>query len=395
MKNRRLLDALEKIDDEYIEEASPVEAKNNKLPWIKWTAIAASVALIAFVGISALNSSNKEPEILPNLPSLDSSIEFGGMGFEGIMVHDITECDNNNPWSEDIVLQTLPVFRNLAYFSGAGETVYFNKNKMTQIAQTAADALGEKIISIKCEPDNCIEGNVYTLLYAETESYKISVNGNGFTGIEFKIPALLPEEYSFDKGSTTKQEAQKTILYLSEEYKKLTGFSYPASTLFVSYGFSGERGLSFGSYDKSEDILQSILNFSFNSVWFYPDFNGELYLIHKNNLLSSSLKLGDYPIISSKDAKKMLLEGNYITSVPKENLKNEKIRKADVDKVELVYLTRATIKTYMPYYKFYVELIHEEGVEMAKGLTTYGIFYVPAVRGEYLSDFPPVESIYN
>ncbi len=41
----------------------------------------------------------------------------------------------------------------------------------------------------------------------------------------------------------------------------------------------------------------------------------------------------------------------------------------------------------MPYYRFYVKLT-DYSTDMAEGLICYGAYYVPAVSGEYLSDFP-------
>ncbi len=84
-----------------------------------------------------------------------------------------------------------------------------------------------------------------------------------------------------------------------------------------------------------------------------------------------SQKMGNYPIITSKDAKNLLLNGNYITSVPYQ-LPGEKF----VAKTELIYRTGTNEKYFMPYYRFYVELPEEE----RDGLKTYGAYYVPAVE---------------
>lgn len=54
MKNGRLLDALEKIDEELIEEAAPGNKppkKAKKQVWMKWTAMAACAVVIVGVGV--------------------------------------------------------------------------------------------------------------------------------------------------------------------------------------------------------------------------------------------------------------------------------------------------------------------------------------------------------
>ena len=46
----------------------------------------------------------------------------------------------------------------------------------------------------------------------------------------------------------------------------------------------------------------------------------------------------------------------------------------------------------MPYYRFYVEL---PDMERENGLKTYGAYYVPAVKGEYISNMPVWEGTFN
>jgi hypothetical protein len=90
--------------------------------------------------------------------------------------------------------------------------------------------------------------------------------------------------------------------------------------------------------------------------------------------------VGDYPIISLAQAKKLLSKGKYITSVPDEMPDLKYVKKA-----ELVYKTGELEEYYMPYYRFYVEMPNEEN---EYGLKTYGIYYVPAVDKAYISNMP-------
>ena len=88
--------------------------------------------------------------------------------------------------------------------------------------------------------------------------------------------------------------------------------------------------------------------------------------------------MGDYPIISVKEAQALLCAGNYITTVPEEFPGEEHIAR-----VELIYRDS---------YRFYVEV-----PDMARdnGLKTYGAYYVPAVSGEFLSELPVWEGQFN
>ena len=100
-----------------------------------------------------------------------------------------------------------------------------------------------------------------------------------------------------------------------------------------------------------------------------------------------SVKIGDYPIINSEQAKELLLNGNYITTVPYE-ISEEKF----IKKVELIYRTGEHEECFMPYYRFFVELPEDE---RENGLKTYGAYYVPAVESSYISNMPVWDESFN
>ena len=123
-----------------------------------------------------------------------------------------------------------------------------------------------------------------------------------------------------------------------------------------------------------------MLNFSFNEVHLAPNDEGKLMLIRINDKLSCGEKIGDYPIISPEEAKDMLLEGGYITTVP-----YEMPGKKYIAKLELIYRSGISENIWMPYYRFLVEL-----PEMAQenGLKNFGAYYVPAVEAKYITGLP-------
>lgn len=99
------------------------------------------------------------------------------------------------------------------------------------------------------------------------------------------------------------------------------------------------------------------------------------------------MKVGDYPIIDSQQAKELLSKGNYITTAPYEMPGLEY-----VEKVELGYRAGEREAYFMPYYRFYVELPEDE---RENGLKTYGAYYVPAVDGAYISNMPTWDGSLN
>ena len=85
-----------------------------------------------------------------------------------------------------------------------------------------------------------------------------------------------------------------------------------------------------------------------------------------------------------------LLAGDYVTTIPEFVMISDTISSEQVHKCELVYLMSTLNEYFMPYYKFYVRIKDDETPvvnENGEMLKHYGVFYVPAVREEYISDY--------
>lgn len=105
------------------------------------------------------------------------------------------------------------------------------------------------------------------------------------------------------------------------------------------YGVQQAQEYNIEFYDDSGDKTNQIINYNFNKVAFYCDDEGKLFLarVFQPDL---SEKVGDYPIITADEAKGLLKNGNYITTVPEELPGLE-----FVAKVELVYRTGSRSNT--------------------------------------------------
>lgn len=53
-EEKRILNVLGQVDEKYVAEAAPGKRANKKPAWIKWTSIAACLALVAVLGVGAL-----------------------------------------------------------------------------------------------------------------------------------------------------------------------------------------------------------------------------------------------------------------------------------------------------------------------------------------------------
>lgn len=388
MRAEKFFDAMSELDTKYVDEALNYKKENknnNKKPvLLRWCATAACAALAVFAGTRMVP---QEGNALPMLTLPD--MESGGMGFEAWTGYDIAEWNNGNPWSETMEFSTLPVYRNGSY-DPAGMPVGLTPEEMQERLEYYTAALGMDGYDVETAQE---------LLTARADGWSIVVYADGMAEVWFEDGLALPEEYSFAFSGSTEEEAKQALDYLSQEYAGLLGFSQPKQILsgsYLSWEDCDENGNAvavveyeweYMLYDAAGDDLEDILNYNYNWLKFYPDVSsGKLSLIRISDGLSCAEKLGDYPVISAEEAYELLLNGNYITSVPYAITET-----GPVATVELVYRSGRTEETFLPYYRFYAALPQQRD----NGLTDYGAYYVPAVKAEYIANMPVWDGVVN
>ena len=409
MKNRDiLLDVIGDVDEKLIPELTAPKKKKNIIKWTALGGICAAAAACAIL-LPKINKGSSVPlnsasqiiydETKTGTEKINADVVFGSMGYEGVMAYDISELDTPSPWTSDMTLSSLPVYRNLANQSGENSyavgAVYLSEEKMNEIAKNAASALKIKINDTKATYvrdfvqggiSDDIMNSVYSLEARCSNNITLTVYGDGKVKAEFSSRSL-PDKYSFSYSNTSSAEAEKTLRYLSKEYAELLGYSSPVCYSYADRTYSGAESRSYYVFNKTGDTVQDILNFSLSYAEFAPDDNGDLMCIWLYNPSYTSEYMGNYPIITEKNAAELLINGYYFSTVPADFLKNGKITDSDISKSELIYRNNGE-EYYQPYYKFYIELDASK-LNMADGLKDYGIFYVPAVNSEYLNDFTP------
>ena len=417
MKNKEiLLDVIGDVDETLIPDLT-VRKRNTSI--LRWSVLGGACAAAVIACVAALpklvqNHRTISPydeltvtdkDVSWGTDKIDPKVTFGTTGFEGLMAYDISELDTPSPfdlskldtsnmWSPDASISSLPVYRNLAY-TELGIAVYLSEEQMQKIAHNTASALNVAVedTEISYVKDLYIKdhtgesasdkmlNSTYCLNAICSDNTAITVYGDGQIEINFEKQAL-PTGYQFSYSSTSKEEAQKCLAYLSDTYRRLLNYDHANYYSVADRTFSGEELRSYYVYDSSEDMVQNILNYDLSFSEFVPDENGNLMSIQLNDPLCASEYLGEYPIITPKEAAEQLLDGKYYSSVPKDQIRNGTITKEDIAKTELVYRNQKEAY-YQPYYKFYIEL-DTTTINMADGLKNYGIFYVPAVASEYL-----------
>jgi hypothetical protein len=350
------------------------------------------------------------------------------MGFEGLIAYDISELINNgNPWSENDNIIALPVFKNTFNELSADE--------MLRKATETAEVMGWDIDKLYIEPseeqlqrerDKINSFNSWIeekenmpddlkkenyMEYTETKpymavakcgEYTIEARWDGLVRIDFgdnyggSPPGLiLPDKYSFTYHNTTEQQAQEVMQYLLKEYNSFVNMKSPAIALFGDYNIYAQRIFSYTAYENDGDLIDKILGYHFDTVRFAPNDEGNLYIIDRNKT-DLSEKISDYPIITAQEARELLLQNRYITTVPFDTVHydGDFIDENYIVAVELVYRTAPWEEVFMPYYKFYIELTGFQMLEELN-LKNFGIFYVPAVKEEYLTNMPVWDGRFN
>lgn len=433
--NEKLLDAIGNVSDEFVPdvlkatETTPVGKK--RISFAPLAAVAAGAVMIggAAIGIRELESDNEDAvsyshfnesqeEYLDSnidyskLEILNPEIDFGTMGYEGYMVYDISELDSKNPYNPDIELESLPVYKNPCYIEGvsdAGLELCLSEEDLAQIAQEYAEKLGVEIKNTEAvlASDDTMDdlGEYGSMISSYTaicdgekynlETIVISISGDGTVCINFdplwdddENGFVLPENLSFTYSETSDEQAMETLEYFKSEFAQVIGFENPTAVSWGDRTYSGEKIRQYHFFESHNNYALDIIGHSFTNVEFCPDDYGNLMLIW---ISSRDLPLDgvQYPVISGEEAKELLCECTYISSVSSVYLEDGKITEDIIAKTEIVYVTNPANEYYMPFYKFYVKLqpTGDDG-----DLLHYGAFYVPAVSGEYLTEYPSADS---
>lgn len=423
MKKEQISDALNLLNDTFIEETDILRNRQKKVQegamfskifsmagrYWKWAVVGVCMIAVVFAGRQMLVQKSADinqpvqEEKLPMLSITENASD--GMGFGGLLAYDISEITNNNPWSGERQPSALPVFKNQLSYDKDFIVSGADFGKMRELLMEIAGRLGLDAASLEIKDDapdeekkqeiiEKMERDVPdgyfnpTMLIAKADGMEITVDQTMQATVSFEPAVKLPDRYNF-RNSASYEETVSVAKYLLGQYKGFLCMESPQINIFhgdyskYDAGYQQEYRLSF--YDAGKNNIEGIINYNFRQAEFDCDDSGRLFQasIRQADL---SQKMGDYPIIQTEEAKKLLLKGNYITTVPYK-LPGEEF----LAKTELVYRTGAREEYFMPYYCFYVELPEEE----RDGMKTYGTYYVPAVEGKYLSNMPLWDGSFN
>lgn len=402
MRCEDISDALNLLDEDMLRHADMARGNaRQKGRWQnrkKYGVMAACFCLLCIAAVGSLftlpqGSPAPDGDTLPMLTVTEDA--DSALGFEGYLAYDVAELVNANPWNETVRLSTLPVYQNKLSYGEYFHVTGVDSEAMKAVLRDVAARLHMDTDNLEIQ-DNSAEcreqaasfeekgielpadyTDPSTAVFAVENGVKIEVDAALTATISFEPHLSLPDAYNYTFYAPYEDIAAVSG-YLRETFQDLIGMENPQVNIYGGdYDIYHQQQYTIAFYDGSGDITDRIVSYHFNRVVFYCDSDGKLWMarIFHPDLTD---KTGDYPVISADEALRLLLDGNYITTVPYEMPGADKVAR-----VELVYRTGTHEKYYMPYYRFYVELPDE-----ISGLKNYGAFYVPAVDGAYLSDRP-------
>lgn len=363
MKNKDIFDALGGVDDRFISEAAPKKTdfeRQKPRSAVRWLTAAACLCIAAavFLGYWLIS------------PARLQKISLGTVGFSGEgagahtpVVRDISEYTTGNPWSAEMKLKRLPVYKN---------TQSLSYDELLSTVRKTAEKSGAQIKSVTQENlPECewvVSENSLYAVRAETDIGLVSAFATGGVSINFSEPVA---------GNGTGRDAAE---YFIKKYSSVIGFKNPVLCVTSDYDINGAESAEYRVYDGSGGDLKRVKSYNFNSVYFDINENGGLESIRISSV-DGAKRLGDYPIISYKEAEKLLLDGEYISGSA-DGIENDNITREKIKKVELVYSIDPMDAYFVPYYRFYVELERSP----AAGFKCYGEFDVPAVNSKYIAN---------
>lgn len=390
MNGNEFLDKMSLADPAYVEEADrPVKKRT---AWRKWGAMAACLAVLLGVGFlffptSTPNVPDPVPTELPTLP-VSMGPSLGGYGYEGYYVRDISDLKNTSPSQIVSLPDTLPVFRNATGGYPLQVATEEYKAKMLTLCRSVAGRLGWDAENMTVVWDERSDGLAPT-----------TVTATGADGVKIEVDQFMTVTITYlDRGGPlsgkaslvlrTYDSAYELAEKLLAEYQDLMNFTNPRICVTGGdYNIYGEQSYDIVFTETGGTQTEELLEFFFHGAEFACNEDGEPWRI-RLTCTDLSDKVGDYPIITARQAQAQLAAGHYISSCGWEMPGEAYIRK-----VELVYRTGIYDEYFMPYYRFYVELLVEAPV--VDGMNHLAAYYVPAVAEEYLAPLSTWDGRFN
>ena len=281
MNKKDFLSAMGDIDDRFIEEAENYSRSDAK-KWLKYGGLAACLLICAlcfslFGGKPESNKeTNREKVTVSDLPVLTIERRYASNDTRERRVSAASGLEDGNPWSEDVEIDTLPVYENTTF----DQNIRYSRKKEEKNLDK----------SFKAE--------------AETAEGTITVYSSHLAIVEYSESLTLPEEYRVPTSVMTKEQAQKVTDYLLEEYGEVMGFENAKGTVQVEYDEQDNARWYLMGYESAEDQKEEVLNYNLKRINFVLNQEGDLEAIVMVDNMACGREIEEYPLITTEKRKK-------------------------------------------------------------------------------------------
>ncbi|MCL2572179.1 MAG: hypothetical protein FWE11_07215 [Defluviitaleaceae bacterium] len=425
-KREKLLACFEGIDDDIVAEAAEAigATKKSRPYWLSWGNVAAvligavavsCVVILAFLlgssGIGEVPADNGdgyyEGSQVEETPAQETPvpidlIENGDLlplprvhesQFLAILEDGRSHMTVNNPWlyhENARQIDNLPVFRHhTAVINGElteddsdaiRRNINYFKNRLMAIA-SGFPVLDLDDVDPQEFMDLWPEGLTAFLHWSEPSLF-----------VRLTLPEsimVLPIGAGLGHG-VTDEEIQVAIEYLAEFFTVANSMEVPTlAQAEHSLDMGGPRIYTRHRYfDSGGSILDAILAFNFEWVevfTFEPEHTQWVWMYMSTFPQGrfESLQLGNFPIITSEEAREMLLQGYFISERTDAEWPGREAALAS--SVELVYRNAMDSEIVMPFYRFLIETdLPIWAADQPGEWRAYARYYVPAVHRDYL-----------
>lgn len=391
MKSEKIIRALGDIDDRLVMDIIPIPVKKRKQYWPTILMGAAMLGICVFGALKldfrTPSETSVQPEqseiaqvteqvmeqeaeqIIEKLPMLTLGSSYAGDGWEMYDAYDASQLVVGNPMDLTALPETLPVYENVYYTNEAWEPDGWlpDQAMMETVLQDVAEQVG-------------IDGEIDGIIRDEV-CYSVSMDEDG-AAIYFECdmdlliypdePIVMPEVC----GSQTLEQAEEAALYLLETYGDRLGMEAPAAVPVCRMYTNQGQDFDVVIYDSAGKPADQLRSFCLQSVRFYL-YENAVRSIH-NSCKEFPEVVGEYPILSYEEACNLWTDGYGLSKADGEPIR--------IAQAEIVYRDWTWMDYYIPYYRFLVEM--QPDPETETDLNRYGVYYLPAVRPEYLEDQP-------
>lgn len=357
-------------------------------------------------GLDEYSTAGTADDGLAKLPV--GELQGGGMGYEGYAAYSFAELATNAVWSPegDWQPESLPVYQNTALageYQLVPEGEGYSMEEMRALAEETAAGLGVSITSFeeKTTPvghadetgEKLITEELFYCLSAAFSGGEIEVDRSGSIHLTLDAGVTLGAPTA-PAATTPREDHAGYLANMMQHFAPLLSYmESPTANLTMSRNIYGEAGWSYNVYDGASSREAALSNQSINRMVFYSDEAGQFAgaWLHRRDL---SALVGEYTLISADEALQQVLDGKGLTTAP-----TPFPGEAAVAGIDLVYYATNFNEYFMPYYKIYAQLDRSQpGVAYdgsPEGLENYGVWYIPAIQGEYLDILPEAQIYFN